>query len=321
VAGGEEGLVWNERFLKFLNMNRKYAGAWTALITPFKKDGSLDEEALRGLVKRQIEGGVTGITPVGTTGESPTTTMEEDVRIFEIVCEERDKAAADGLGEVMVMAGTGSNCTRDAVKYTENAKKAGCDLCLVVAPYYNKPTPSGLLAHYRAVADVGLPVIVYNIKGRSGINIETDVLMKIAAHPNVVGVKEASGNMEQMKEVIASRPDDFVVLSGDDGLTLELIQNGGDGVVSVASNIVPDKLSEMVEYALMGNMEEAGKIGAYLARMFEEMFVETNPIPVKYAAALMGLCEPIYRLPMCEPTEEGKKVVEALVNDYNLKNE
>lgn len=301
---------------------RKYAGTWTALITPFKKDGSIDEESLRKLARRQIENGVTGIVPVGTTGESPTTTMEEDARIFEIVGEEIRKARGEGF-DVMMMAGTGSNCTRDAVKYTENAKKHGADCCLVVTPYYNKPTPKGLKLHFDAVADVGLPVIVYNIKGRCGINIDTDTLMEIAKHPNVVGVKEASGDLEQMKEVIGRRGeshagDGFTVLSGDDGMTLDLIRAGGDGVISVASNIVPDKISEMVEYALMGNFEEAGKIDEHFARMFKELFVEANPIPVKYAASKMGLCELVYRLPMCEPTREGAEVVEAMLRDYNL---
>ena len=290
---------------------RKYAGTWTALITPFKSDGSLDEDALRTLVRRQVDGGVTGIVPVGTTGESPTTTDEEDKRIFKIVVE----AAAGG---VMVMAGTGSNCTRDAVKYTKNAKEAGVDCCLVVAPYYNKPTVDGLKRHYKSIADVGLPVIVYNIKGRTGINIETDTLMEIAQHEMVVGVKEASGDLAQMKEVIARRPEDFTVLSGDDGLTVDLIKEGGDGVVSVASNILPGKVSEMVEYALDGNMEEAEKINKYLAPMFKDLFVETNPIPAKYIASKMGLCELAFRLPMCEPSSDGKKVVDELINNYNL---
>lgn len=301
---------------------RKYAGTWTALITPFKKDGSIDEDSLRKLARRQIESGVAGIVPVGTTGESPTTTMEEDARIFEIVGEEIRKAKSEGF-EIMMMAGTGSNCTRDAVKYTENAKKHGADCCLVVTPYYNKPTPKGLKLHFDAVSDVGLPVIVYNIKGRCGINIDTDTLMEIAKHTNVVGVKEASGDLDQMKEVISRRGetavgDGFTVLSGDDGMTLDLIRAGGDGVISVASNIVPDKISEMVEYALAGNFEEAGKINEQFARMFTELFVEANPIPVKYAASRMGLCELIYRLPMCEPTEKGAEVVDAMLKDYNL---
>lgn len=295
-------------------MKRTYAGTWTALITPFKADGSLDEKALRAMVQRQIEGGVTGVLPVGTTGESPTTTHEEDKRIFEIVKEE---AGSD----VMVMAGTGSNCTKDAVKYTEAAKEVGVDLCLVVSPYYNKPTQEGLKQHFLAVAEVGLPVCVYNIKGRTGVNIETDTLMELAKHENIVAVKEASGDLDQMKEVVERRPNDFTVLSGDDGLTLDLIKMGGDGVVSVASNILPDKVSEMVEYALDGNEEEAGKINDHLSQMFEELFVETNPIPAKYVMHKMGLCELSYRLPMTPPGEKAVEVLDELMRTYNLTSE
>lgn len=313
---------------------RKYAGTWTALITPFKKDpskggsGSLDEAALRKLVQRQIENGVTGVVPCGTTGESPTTTHEEDRRIFEIVVEEVKKSAANGGPKIMVMAGTGSNCTRDAVEYTQAAKEAGADCCLVVSPYYNKPTPKGLKLHYKAIADVGLPVIVYNIKGRTGINIDTDTLMEIAQHPMVVGVKEASGDLNQMKEVLERRGElegewaspmmEFTVLCGDDSLTLELVKMGGDGVISVASNLMPGKVAEMVEYALDGNFEEAGKLNENLARLFKEIFVETNPIPVKYIASRMGLCELAYRLPMCEPGEKGVEVLEEMMRSYGL---
>lgn len=297
---------------------RKYAGTWTAVVTPFTASGEIDEQALRALIQRQISNGVTGIVPVGTTGESPTTTYEEDVRIYEIAVEEARKSETNGGRKVMVMAGTGSNCTRDAVKYTEAAKKAGADCCLVVSPYYNKPTPQGLLLHYKAIADVGLPVIVYNIKGRTGINIETDTLMEMAKHPMIVGVKEASGNLEQMKEVIERRPEDFSVLCGDDSLTLDLIKLGGDGVISVASNIVPGQVSEMVEYALVGNMAEAGKIGGHLEQLFKDIFIETNPIPVKYIVHKLGLCELSYRLPMCEPSENAKKVLNEVVVNYNL---
>jgi 4-hydroxy-tetrahydrodipicolinate synthase len=301
------------------NQNRPtYAGTWTAIITPFTQDDQIDEQALRKIVRRQAEGGVTGIVPVGTTGESPTTTMEEDTRIFEIVCDEVKKIESETGSRPLVMAGTGSNCTRDAVKYTQNALKAGADCCLVVAPYYNKPTPAGLIAHYQAVADVGLPVIVYNIKGRTGINIDTETLMIIAEHKNVVGVKEASGNMVQMKEVIARRPENFAVLSGDDGLTVELIKNGGDGVVSVSSNIVPSQISEMVNFALAGNFEEAEKMNQNFAKMFDELFCETNPVPVKYLAAKMGLCELKYRLPMLPPTAAGQNTLDNLISHYNL---
>jgi len=290
---------------------KKYAGAWTALITPFKKDGSLDEAALRKLVRMQIEGGITGIVPVGTTGESPTTTADEDRRIIEIAVEE-------SAGRVPVMAGTGSNNTHEAILYTEAAKKAGADACLVVTPYYNKPTPDGLKQHYAAVADIGLPVIVYNIKGRTGINIDTDTLMEIAQHPMIVGVKEASGDIDQMKEVLARRPADFTVLSGDDGMTLALMRAGGDGVISVASNIAPKEVSALVHHAASGAWDEAEKVGAHLSEMFKKLFIESNPLPVKYCASRMGLCEPVYRLPMCMPTADSRAVLDQMLITYGL---
>ncbi|MEK7673121.1 MAG: 4-hydroxy-tetrahydrodipicolinate synthase [Patescibacteria group bacterium] len=294
-------------------MNRKkYAGTWTAIITPFDGFGKVDEAALRKIVQRQIENGVTGVVPCGTTGESPTLTWAEQKRIFEIVVEE-------AKGKVMVMAGTGSNCTADAVEHTRVAKEAGVDCCLVVTPYYNKPTPKGLVMHFNAVADVGLPVIVYNIKGRCGINIDTDTLMEIAKHKMIVGVKEASGDLNQMREVLDRCDDDFTVLCGDDGLTLELIKMGGDGVISVASNLVPGQISEMVEYALVGNFEEAGKINEHLMRLFKDIFVEANPIPVKYIASKLGLCEEVYRLPMCEATDKTKQYLDETIGFYNLK--
>ena len=251
-----------------------YAGAWTALITPFKADGSLDEDALRRLVNFQIDNGITGIVPLGTTGESPTMSPQEDHRTIEIVVEET-------RGRVRVIAGTGSNCTREAVDYTQAAKVAGADACLVVAPYYNKPTPEGLKLHYKAIAEVGLPVIVYNIKSRCGINIETDTLMEMAKDPMIVGVKEASGNIEQMKEVIGRRPVDFTVLSGDDNMTFPLMQSGGDGIISVAANIIPNDVAELVRLAATGAWKEAEKQNGRLANLFKHMFIETNPIPLK----------------------------------------
>lgn len=306
-------------------MPRKYAGTWTAIVTPFRKDGGVDDAALRTMVQRQIAGGVTGIVPVGTTGESPTTTTEEDARIFQIVVEERDKAVANGGPRVMVMAGAGSNSTHEASEYIGNAKKAGVDCCLIVSPYYNKPTQKGLRLHYLALAELGLPIIIYNIKGRTGVNIETDTLMEIAKHPVIVGVKEASGDMVQIKDVLARRDalekdmaKEFAVLSGDDGLTIEVMKNGGDGVVSVAGNLVPKELSEMVKFASEGNFEEAEKINAYLSRLFKDIFVETNPIPVKYIASRMGLCELAFRLPMCEPEDKTKEYLEETIKFYKL---
>ncbi|MBI5414639.1 4-hydroxy-tetrahydrodipicolinate synthase [Candidatus Peregrinibacteria bacterium] len=291
---------------------RTYAGTWTALITPFQKNGSIDEEALRKLVKRQIANGVTGIVPLGTTGESPTTNgIHEDPNVFEI-CEE------EAHGKVLVMAGTGSNSTHEAILHTEFAKKAGADCCLVVCPYYNKPTQEGLRRHFLEVANVGLPIIVYNIKGRTGVNMSTETLMVIAEHEMIQGVKEASGDLDQIREVIKNRPDDFTVLSGDDGLTLEVMKMGGDGVISVASNIVPKEISEMVNCALSGNFEEAEKIDTYLRDMFGKLFLETNPIPVKYVVSKIGLCELQYRLPMCEPSEESQKILDTMMHSYSL---
>lgn len=290
---------------------RSYAGAWTALITPFNKDGSLDEQALRKLVNFNSEQGITGLVPLGTTGESPTMTAEEDQRVIKIVLEE-------SRGRVRVVAGTGSNSTAEAVHYTEIAKAIGADACLVVTPYYNKPTPNGLILHFKAVADVGLPVIVYNIKGRCGVNIDTDTLMEIAKHPMIVGVKEASGDIEQMKEVLARRPADFTVLSGDDNMTFPLMQEGGDGIISVAANIIPDQVTELVRLAAKGAWEEARRLNERLANLFKHMFIETNPIPLKYCAYRMGLCELSYRLPMCEPTKASKKALDAMLKAYAL---
>jgi 4-hydroxy-tetrahydrodipicolinate synthase len=306
-------------------MQRKYAGTWTAIVTPFKKDGGVDEEALRKMVQRQIAGGVTGIVPVGTTGESPTTTTEEDARIFQIVVEEARKFEAAGGRKVFVMAGAGSNSTHEASEYIGNAKKAGVDCCLIVSPYYNKPTQKGLRLHYLALAELGLPIIVYNIKGRTGVNIETDTLMEIAKHPMIVGVKEASGDMVQIKDVLARRDvlekemnKQFTVLSGDDGLTIEVMKNGGDGVISVAGNLVPKELSEMVKMAAVADFEGAGKVNEKLARLFKDIFVETNPIPVKYIASRMGLCELAFRLPMCEPEDKTKDYLEETIKVYGL---
>lgn len=306
-------------------MPRKYAGTWTAIVTPFAKDGSVDEAAMRKMVQRQIAAGVTGIVPVGTTGESPTTTTDEDARIFQIVVEERDKAVAAGGPRVMVMAGAGSNSTHEASEYIGNAKRAGVDCCLIVSPYYNKPTQKGLRLHYLALAELGLPIIVYNIKGRTGVNIETDTLMEIAKHPMIVGVKEASGDMVQIKDVLARRDvlekemgKEFAVLSGDDGLTIEVMKNGGDGVVSVAGNLVPKELSEMVKMAATGDFEGAGKVNDNLSRLFKDIFVETNPIPVKYIASRMGLCELSFRLPMCEPEDKTKEYLEETIKQYGL---
>ena len=228
------------------------SGVYTAIITPFKEDGSLDEETLKKLIDFNIEKGISGIVPCGTTGESPTLSHEEHDKVIELTVQHVNK-------RVPVIAGTGSNCTAEAIRLTKHAEEVGVDAALVVNPYYNKPTQEGLYRHFKAVADsVKIPIVVYNIQGRTGVNVETPTLIRLAKDcSNIVAVKEASGNMEQMKDVIAQKPEGFSVLSGDDGIALELIKNGGNGVISVASNLVPDKMSEMVKLALDGNFEEA----------------------------------------------------------------
>jgi 4-hydroxy-tetrahydrodipicolinate synthase len=289
-----------------------FKGTYTALITPFKKDLSIDEGALRRIVNFQIENGISGLVPVGTTGESPTTTAEEDKRIYRIVIEE-------AAGRVPVICGSGSNSTAEAVTYTRNAKEVGADAALIVCPYYNKPTPNGLVQHFRKIADEGgLPIIVYNIKGRTGLNIDTDTLMEIAQHPNVVGVKEASGDLNQMKEVIERCSDGFSVLSGDDSLALDLVKMGGQGVISVASQVMPRQVSVYIAHALAGDVERAEKEKEELDELFDSMFIETNPIPVKTALALMGICRERFRLPLCEMEEQNKHKLIATLKRYQL---
>ncbi|MBW2984245.1 4-hydroxy-tetrahydrodipicolinate synthase [Candidatus Woesearchaeota archaeon] len=288
-------------------------GVYTAIITPFKQDSSVDWDSLKKLVEFQIENKVAGIVPMGTTGESPTLSHEEHDKVIEKVVEWVNKRC-------IVIAGTGSNATSEAIRLTKHAAEAGADACLVVNPYYNKPTQEGLYRHFKAVADsVKIPIVVYNIKGRTGVNVETPTLMRLAKDcKNILAVKEASGNLDQMKDVIANKPDDFSVLSGDDGITLDLIKAGGHGVVSVASNLIPDKMVAMVSAALNGNMEEAEKLNSEMAEFFEGEFIETNPIPIKAALAMKGMCEEVYRLPMCEMSSENKEKWKRILEDMKL---
>jgi 4-hydroxy-tetrahydrodipicolinate synthase len=290
-----------------------FKGVFTAIITPFKEDGSVDEECLKKLIDFNIDNGVSGIVPCGTTGESPTLSHEEHDRVIELTVSHVNK-------RVKVIAGTGSNSTAEAVRLSKHAEEVGVDGCLVVNPYYNKPTQEGLYRHFKAVADaVKIPIVVYNIKGRTAINVETATLMRLARDcSNIVAVKEASGDINQMKSVIAERPEGFSVLSGDDNITLELIQAGGNGVVSVASNIVPDKMVAMVKNALDGNIEEASKINDELAPLFEVEFIETNPIPIKSALAMKGMCEEVYRLPICELRPENKEKLKQVLTEMKI---
>jgi 4-hydroxy-tetrahydrodipicolinate synthase len=286
-------------------MSFQIRGVYTAIVTPFDSQGNIDEATYRNLIDFQIENGIDGIVPCGTTGESPTLSHEEHDRLIEITVEHVNK-------RVPVVAGTGSNSTREAVRLSTHAKKAGVDGVMVVNPYYNKPTQKGLLLHFSEVANaVDIPVMVYNIKGRTGVNIETDTLMALcAACENIVAVKEASGDLEQMKSVISRRRDGFSVMSGDDTMALKLVAAGGDGVVSVASNLLPGQMVEMVHCALKKDMQGAGVLEAPLVDFFKAMFVETNPIPIKTAMAVAGKCQEIFRLPMCSlSTEENRKVI------------
>jgi 4-hydroxy-tetrahydrodipicolinate synthase len=290
-----------------------FKGVFTAIITPFKEDGSVDEECLKKLIDFNIENGVSGIVPCGTTGESPTLSHDEHDRVIELTVQHVNK-------RVPVIAGTGSNSTAEAVRLTKHAEEVGVDACLVVNPYYNKPTQEGLYRHFKAVADsVKIPIVVYNIKGRTAVNVETATLIRLANDcSNIVAVKEASGDINQMKDVIAQRKEGFSVLSGDDNITLELIKAGGNGVVSVASNIVPDRMVAMVKAALDGNFEEAEKINNELAPLFEAEFIETNPIPMKCALAMKGMCNEVYRLPMCELKPENKEKLKQVLEEMKI---
>ncbi|MCD6122264.1 MAG: 4-hydroxy-tetrahydrodipicolinate synthase [Spirochaetales bacterium] len=289
-----------------------FKGVYTAIVTPFNDDNKIDEQALRKLVDFQIAKGVQGIVPVGTTGESPTLDHEEHHRVIEIVIDQVN-------GRVPVIAGTGSNCTDEAIRLTEKAKKAGATASLQVAPYYNKPTQEGFYRHFTAVADsVDLPIIVYNIPSRSGKNIENSTMLELAKHKNIVAVKEASGNITQIMDLISKKPDDFTVLSGDDNLVFPILALGGMGVISVASNLVPDRMAEFVGSALEGNWTKARKMHYELLPLFRAIFIETNPIPIKAALAIKGMIRENYRLPMCRMSDEHRKALKAVLGDLKI---
>ncbi len=287
----------------------KLEGVYTALVTPMSEDGKVDEKALRRLVDFQIDGGVQGLVPVGTTGESPTLDGEECRRVIQIVVEQ-------ARGRVTVIGGAGSNNTREAIHYAKEAKDVGANATLQVTPYYNKPTNDGILAHFRAVADaVDLPLVVYNIAGRTGKNIDTPTMLELAKHRNIVAVKEASGDISQMMDLISRKPADFTVLSGDDNLVFPLMALGGKGVISVASNLVPDRMARFVGAALNGDWEAARKMHYELLPLFKAMFIETNPIPIKAALAMKGMISEVYRLPMCRMAAKNRESLAATLKD------
>ncbi len=287
-------------------------GVYTALITPFKKDGSFDEESFRRLVERQLKAGVSGIVPCGTTGESPTLSHEEHNRVIELAC----SLCKDSIE---VIAGTGSNSTDEAIFLTKHAKEAGADYSLQIVPYYNKPTQKGMYNHFKKIAEtVDLPMVVYNIQSRTGVNLETSTLVELSNIPNIIGVKEASGSIQQIMDVIKNVPKEFSVLSGDDALTLPLMSAGGHGVISVASNIIPEKMVEFVEFGLMEDYISMRKKHYELDEIFKKLFIETNPIPVKKILALKGVIHSYYRLPLCEPSEANTEVLKDIIERYEI---
>ncbi|MDR9858758.1 4-hydroxy-tetrahydrodipicolinate synthase [Treponema socranskii] len=296
-------------------------GAFTAMITPMKEDGSIDYDGYRKLLRFQMEEGIDGLVPFGTTGETPTLDEDEEQRIIDVVMEEVRAFEKEKSVKVPVVLGAGSNNTRDAVRYTERAKKAGADAALVVTPYYNKPSSEGIFRHFEAVSRVGIPILVYNIAGRTGKNIDTPTLSRIADLPNIAGVKEASGSISQMTDVIdtiKSKHPDFAVLSGDDAMTLPLIACGGDGVVSVVSNAAPALVSEMVRAALSGDYDAARKIHYRLLPFFKAAFVDGNPTSIKYAMRVKGLPSGSVRLPLVDVHDEAKKIIEEALSACGL---
>lgn len=279
-----------------------FTGVYTALVTPFTTAGEVDYEKLAELVEFNIAGGVSGIVPVGTTGESPTLRTDEHLQVIKTVT---DVAA----GRVKIMAGTGANSTAEAIELTAAVKEFGVDGTLQVTPYYNKPNDAGLIQHFAAVADIGVPVVLYNVPGRSAKEISLDVVAELAQHEHIVSVKEAAGSVQRVTDI--KNLCDIEVLSGDDSLALPMIKEGALGVISVASNIIPSEVSALVGAALDGNFDEAQVLHDKYAQTFDDLFVDTNPIPIKAAMAMKGMIEETYRLPMCSTTDENKATLRA----------
>lgn len=287
-------------------------GAITAMITPFNDEGGVDFEGLKQNTQFQIDNGISGLVPLGTTGESPTITDSEREQVIKTVVE-------IAKGKVPIIVGTGTNSTRATLEHTQRAKELGADAALIVNPYYNKPTQEGLYRHIRAVASrVDIPIVLYNIVGRTGVNIETSTMTRFKEIKNVIGVKEASGDINQMKAVISQMGPDFTVVSGDDNMTLDLMKEGGKGVISVVSNLLPRQVSDMCRHALEGNWAEAGKINEYLTPLYKAAFIETNPIPIKTAMNHVGRAAGPLRLPMCEMGSSNKQELIRVLSDMGV---
>jgi 4-hydroxy-tetrahydrodipicolinate synthase len=289
-----------------------FKGSMVAIVTPFKNN-KVDEKTLRDLVEYQIKNGSSGIVPCGTTGESATLSFEEHDHVIAVVIDQVKR-------RVPVIAGTGSNSTEEAIMLTQHAAKAGADASLQVSPYYNRPTQNGLYAHFKAVADaVKIPIILYNIAGRTGVNIEPETIARLAQDcKNIVGVKEASGNLDQMSRIKALCPNQFDLISGDDSLILPVLSIGGTGIISVVANIAPKDTADMVAEFEKGNIQKARELHFKLLPLIKAVFIETNPIPVKTAMGLMGLCAPDLRLPMCAMSLENLEKLKKTLREYKL---
>lgn len=294
-------------------MIQRFQGTGTALVTPFTKDGVLDEKALRTLVDFQITNGVEALVPVGTTGEGPTLSDAERRRVFEIV---RDQAG----GRVKIFGGTGSNSTAKTIEQTKMAKDVGLDAALVVGPYYNKPTQEGYYRHFRTVAEaVDIPIIVYNVPGRTGGNIEAATVIRMAEEiPNIIAIKEASGNISQIMEIARNRPPRLSLLSGDDAITLPVMSVGGDGCISVVANETPKEFSDMVRACLKNDWQTARTLHERLLPLMHGNFIESNPIPVKAALAMMGMIEEVYRLPLVPISEKNREKLKTILREQKL---
>jgi len=293
-------------------MHTRWTGCGTALVTPFTTEGKLDEASVTRLARRQIDRGIHFLVPCGTTGESPSLSHTEKVRVIELVVKEAN-------GQVPVLAGAGSYDTQAAVTLVADMAQAGVDGVLSVAPVYNKPTQEGLYRHFETIADsTDLPIVLYNVPSRTGCNIQPATLQRLALIPNIVGIKEASGNLLQMCEICRSIPDDFSVLSGDDAFTLPLIALGGHGVISVVANETPAEMASLVDLATAAKFTEARKVHEQLLPLMQVNFIESNPIPVKAAMAALGLLEEIYRLPMVSPTDESRTQINDVLNNLKL---
>jgi 4-hydroxy-tetrahydrodipicolinate synthase len=293
-------------------MRRAFTGCGTALVTPFRRDGAVDYDGVRRLARRQIDAGIHFLVPCGTTGETPALDSDERARIVQAVVEEAG-------GRVPVLAGAGGYNTHEVVEAARRMKDAGADGLLSVTPYYNKPTPDGMVAHYTAIAEAtDLPVVVYNVPGRTGVNLDVATIVRLAGIPRIAGVKEASGNVTQMCEICRAVPDDFLVLSGDDALTLPVMAIGGHGIVSVASNQVPAEMSRMVELAEQGDFAGARTLHRRLLPIMQVNFIESSPIPVKAAMAAMGLLDEVYRLPLVPPRPASRERIHEVLRDLGL---